>query len=301
MINKKEIFIKSFKPLKLKASKFLDNIVTFSILYQKYKETEFYQGGNTYLASNGILLSSMNCPSVYRLKENITLYVRGEFKSKFKENPLECTLNEYIRILEAVEEYNKDRMKDLTLVDIKSFKSDAYYITEQQIKCKECKGTGKDAEAFCKVCNGTGEIPCFNFELKSDFEENIDEEVLQALIQSTNELMEKALGIKDHEIEALMIKSASDIAVKASNFKEHQITVYIKTNLEKKKLTAVDIDLIDYEFLEQNNELTTMSDVDVDVDEDEELVCEEREARTFSQFDEKTPTGYGSKTGLGLM
>ena len=95
--------------LKIEAVGFKKENVFFKIMEQKYINEMFYPNpvlSFQYLATNGVSISSALCPCIVR--NPLNFYVRGR-DHESDENLMECTLNEYLLIIEAVKEYNLKR------------------------------------------------------------------------------------------------------------------------------------------------------------------------------------------------
>ena len=95
----------------LEAIEYKDDKVAFKVAHQMYRKDSFFQGNCIFQASNGVKLYSIIFPKIQINENEIELCLRGEQASS-DEEILTCTLEVYLRIVEAVKEYNEKRLKE---------------------------------------------------------------------------------------------------------------------------------------------------------------------------------------------
>ena len=107
----KEIALKKLcesEPLVIELDKLEDGIIHFRIKYQRYRNKNFFNG-NRFKAKDGLELISIIYPE-RSLNIEDTIYVQGADKSH-DNNTIEIFLYDYLRMIQAVKEYNEARLK----------------------------------------------------------------------------------------------------------------------------------------------------------------------------------------------
>ena len=90
--------------LEIKAQEFKGNKVFFKVVYQAFRDVQFFDGKNSFLASNQIKLMSSYLP----LCRPDVVYVHGS-NPAYDNEILKCDLSKYLQIVQAVKEYNEQR------------------------------------------------------------------------------------------------------------------------------------------------------------------------------------------------
>jgi len=97
--------------LKIGNAKIDGDSITFQIVEQSHRNKEFCEDGDTFTSSGNFVLTSDASPAVYSFMENL-LNVRGYDKSA-DDVVMTVDLKKYVRIIEAIKEYNNGRIKSV--------------------------------------------------------------------------------------------------------------------------------------------------------------------------------------------